>query len=324
MPKISGRKIAVGFGKETTRGTAVAPSLWYPRVDMDFDEKIESVENESSIGVLTDTVDSEIVRQYAEGTIGGNFAVNALALPLYALFGSVTTTTDTTGAYKHAFSLLDTNQRQSLTVAMYDNIANYKFAMGTIKKMKLKYEQDKFIEVSMEFIGKKGVVDGALSPAFTTEYYLMGRHTKVRFATALAGLGAASDILVKSFELDIEVKTEEDYSLGDITPTDFLGVSVSISGNIEAMYQNEAEYKTIALAGSSQAMRINAIDTSKTIGVSSNPSFKIDLPKVKFTEWARKMGNNEIVTQTCKLKAHYSVADAKSIVAELINTLSAI
>lgn len=49
MPKISGRKIAVGFGKETTRGTAVAPSLWYPRVDMDFDEKIESVENESSI-----------------------------------------------------------------------------------------------------------------------------------------------------------------------------------------------------------------------------------------------------------------------------------
>lgn len=66
MPKFTGRRIAVGFGKEATRGAAVSPSVWFPRVDLDFDEKMEVVENEASIGVLIDAVDTEVVRRYAE------------------------------------------------------------------------------------------------------------------------------------------------------------------------------------------------------------------------------------------------------------------
>lgn len=99
---------------------------------------------------------------------------------------------------------------------------------------------------------------------------------------------------------------------------------MSISGSIESTYNSEAEYKTIALAGSQKSLRINAVNTAKTIGASSNPTLKIDLAKIKFTEWAKKMGNNEIVTQTCKIKGLFSIADAQAIVAELTNTVTSI
>ncbi len=43
MANIIGRLMAVGLGKETTRGTAVAPSFFIPQTEfsvMDRDEKI--------------------------------------------------------------------------------------------------------------------------------------------------------------------------------------------------------------------------------------------------------------------------------------------
>ena len=48
MPEFSGRKISVGIGKETTRGTAVAPSYWVKHLDIDFQNKIEKIFNESA------------------------------------------------------------------------------------------------------------------------------------------------------------------------------------------------------------------------------------------------------------------------------------
>lgn len=324
MPKYSGRKISVGFGKETTRGTAVSPSTWFPRTDMDFEDKIESVTNEVSIGVLVDSVDTAVVRIFSEGSISSNFGVNAMSLPLLASFGSVTTTTATTGAYKHTFSLANLNERQSLTVSMHDPVNPYKFALGTIKKLTFKYEQDKFIDVSMEIMAQKGVADGALTPTFVTDHYLLGRHANIKIASNTAGLNAALNRSVKNFEITLEFNVEEEYNLGNITPTDFLTGSIGISGSIESVFQNESDYKTDTFAGSSRALRITAVNPDVTIGLSSNPSFMLELPKITYEEISRKMSNDEIVTQTCKFKGHYSTEEAKAIVAELINTVSSI
>ena len=96
----------------------------------------------------------------------------------------------TTGAYKHAFALANTNQRPTLSIAMHDPAAPYKFAMGALKKLKLKFEQDKYIDVSMDWIAQKGVADGALTPVHNAENYLLGKHATITLADTLAGLGA--------------------------------------------------------------------------------------------------------------------------------------
>lgn len=66
MAKYIGRQINVGFGKETTRGTAVAIARWLPKTDFSFDEKMETIQDESSIGVITDARDSFVAKRWAE------------------------------------------------------------------------------------------------------------------------------------------------------------------------------------------------------------------------------------------------------------------
>ena len=323
MAKFIGRKISVGFGKETTRGTTVTPSIWYPRTNFSFEEKMETIENESSIGVIVDSQEMEIVKRFSEGSIEGYLSVNSLALPFLSLLGSVTTTTATTGAYKHAFSLNNINQSQSLTIGMDDLVQDYQFANCMVNKMKIKVETGKYVEVSMDFVGKKGAT-ATLTPSFSTDYQLLAKQAIVKIATNLAGLTGATPLTIKSFELTISKKVEAQESVGSIDPTDFLNTVVSIEGNLEALYEDEATYKTIALAGNARAMRIDIVDTGTIIGVSTNPELKIDLAKAKFSEWSRTTGNNEVVTQSLGFKGLYSLSDAQAIVAELYNTVSSL
>ena len=319
MAKFIGKKISVGFGKEIVRGTAVVPAIWYPKTSCSFDEKMEVIENESSIGVIVDAQDAEVVKRYAEGSIEGFLCVNALALPFLSLFGAVASTTATTGAYKHAFTLANTNQSQSLTIGIDDMIQDYQFANAVIDKMKIKIEAGKYVEVSMDWMGKKGAT-GTLSPSYSTDYTLLAKHTVVKLASNLAGLAAASPLAIKSLELTISKKVEAQDSLGSIDPTDFLNTIVSIEGNMEALYEDEATYKAIALAGTAKALRIDVVDTNTVIGLSTNPELKIDLAKVKFKEWSKNTGANEVVTQSLGFKGLYSIADAQAIIAELYNT----
>lgn len=227
MAKFIGRRINVGFGKETARGTAVAPSMWYPRTNFSFDEKIETIENESSVGVIVDSQEAEIVKRYSEGSIEGYATVNSIALPFLSLFGAVTTTTASTGAYKHAFSLAQTNQSQSLTIGMDDVVQDYQFANAMINKIKIKIETGKYVEISMDFVGKKGITT-TLTPSFSTDYPLLAKHAVVKLATNLAGLAGAAALTVKSFEITISKKVESQESLGSVDPTDFLNTVTSI------------------------------------------------------------------------------------------------
>lgn len=72
-------------------------------------------------------------------------------------------------------------------------------------------------------------------------------------------------------------------------------------------------------------MRFNVTDGGTLIGgVTSSPELEIDLAKVGFTEWSRTISTNEVVTQSLGFKGFYSLSDAKTIVARLINTVATI
>ncbi|MFZ3233270.1 MAG: phage tail tube protein [Patescibacteria group bacterium] len=323
MAKFIGRKISVGFGKETVRGTGVAPTAWYPKTNFSVEEKIDTIVDESSIGVIVDSQDQQIVKRFSEGSVEGHFAVNAIALPLLSLFGAVTTTSPSAGAYKHAFTLGNTNQSPSITIGMDDGVQDYQFPNAVVDKMKIKVEAGKFVEVTTDFVGKKGET-ATLTPSFSTDYVLAAKHASVKVAANLAGLTGATALAVKSFELTISKKVEAQESLGTTDPTDFINTVVSIEGNLEALYEDEATYKAVALAGSQKSIRLDVIDSGTTIGASTNPQLRIDLAKAKFKEWSRKTGNNEVVTQSLGFKGLYSLSDAQAIVAELYNTVTSL
>lgn len=325
MPKFTWKTIWIWFGKETVRWTAVSASTWFPKINMSFDEKINTIIDEASIWTIVDAVWHSIVKKYAEWEVTGNLNVNAISLPLYSMLGTVSSAVDTGTAYLHTFSLSNSNQSPSLTILTDDPVQDYKFPLAIINKLTIKIEPEKYVEVSMNFISKKWET-ATNTVAYTQDYSLKASNTILKFASNLAGLDSASATwCIKNFEITLERTTTEDTCISSVEPADFISTVFAISWSFEVTYENTTDYKDVALAGSTKAMRLTIEDVNTIIWwATSSPSIEIDLAKVWFTEWGKNNWTNEIVTQTVWFKWFYSVVDTQAISVKLVNTLSSI
>jgi hypothetical protein len=139
-----------------------------------------------------------------------------------------------------------------------------------------------------------------------------------KIASAQSGLTGATAIPLKSAALRFNQNVEADDSLGAVAPTDFLNKNFTIEGEVEAVFQNESEFKTHFNAGTARALRFDLTSTT-LIGSSSVPKITIDLHSVVFTEMSRPIRINDIVIQRLSFKAHYSIADSKIATVTCIN-----
>jgi hypothetical protein len=122
--------------------------------------------------------------------------------------------------------------------------------------------------------------------------------------------------------LKIEQNIEDDDVLGSVAPGDFLNKQFTITGTLEALWQNETDYKQAALATTAKAMRIDLKNTDVTIGTSANPEIRIDLAKVIFKEITRPVKTNDLVRQTLSFKAVYSITDTLMVSALVTNLVT--
>ena len=319
MPKYIGRKINVWFWKESTRGTAVTATSWTPKTNMSFDDKFENVIDESSIGVIIDSAKAHQTKRWGEGDVEGNVWVNSIWLALLSLFGTVNTVTDSTGAYAHTFSVLNTNQHPSLTIRYSDDVDNLAFPLAMIESMTLSANVGEIATFSVTFKSKKGQTT-TNTVTYTTDYTLLAKSGLFRIADNLAGLDGATDKCIQSFEITFTKNLEDIYCMGSLDPQDFVNKQFTIEGSFTAIYENASDYKTTALTNTDKAIRFSLTDTNTVIGASSSPELTINLAKANFTEWSRTMGNDEVVSQTVTFKGLYSIADSKAVDCVLVNT----
>lgn len=327
MSKGIGRKMQVGIAKETSRGTAEsAATYWAPFSEAEINEKDEKALVDMSYGLIEESQGEEIVKQWAEATVKAPVTDKHFGLLLLAALGSVSTgdNADSDSSVKdHTFSVAQSAQHQALTLFLDDPLGgqDYKHAMGVLSSLELNYERGKFIEYSANFMAKKGQT-ASLSPATTTEYRFLPQHLSFKLASDISGLDGASAISIKSLKLTIEKNVESDDVLGSVAPADFLNKSFTITGELEAIWQNESDFKTAALAGTAKAMRIDLVNSGVTIGNAANPRLKIDLAKVVFGEFANPIKINDVMVQSLSFKAHYSTGDTKMVEALMTNTVA--
>lgn len=318
MPKGIGRLFQGGIARETTRGVAVtSPAFWIPFSELDFDEKDLKVIDEQSRGVIEDSVGQSIVKQWAEGALKAPIADTHFPLLLYALLGTLVTTDnpDANPVVKdHTVTVAQSAQHQSLTFLLDDPLSgqDYTHALGMVSGLEIAYEQGKFIEYAATLRAKKGAT-ATLTPAATSENRFLPKHLTFKLAATQAGLDAAGATVIKSLTLRLEQNVEDDDVLGNIAPADFLNKQFMIEGQLEAIWQNESDFKTTALAGTVKAMRLDLKNTDVTIGTAANPQIKIDLHSVIFKEITRPVRLNDLVRQTLSFKAHYNTTDSKMI-----------
>lgn len=315
-----GRLVQIGIAREATRGTTPASATFYvPWAELDLDEKKRFVVDEQTRGVIEDSVGQSIVSEWAEGTIKAPIGDKHFPLFLYAIFGTLGTAGPTDSAYTHTISVAQSAIHQSLSFYLDDPLAaqDYTFGNGMVSQLEIQYERDQFITYVANIIAKKGVT-ATLTPAATAENRFLPQHLVFKLAATQAGLGAASAISIKSLTLRIAQNVEADDVLGSATPTDFLNKQFSIEGTVEAIFKDEADFKTAFLAGTVKAMRLDLIQTV-LIGVTAVPKITIDLHSVVFTELTRPVRLNDIVMQTLSFKAHYNTTDSKIATVSAIN-----
>ena len=198
------------------------------------------------------------------------------------------------------------------------NSSEWAFALGSVDSMTLTAEEGAQAVFSVTMKAKPGEV-AVLTHTYAVDYKLLSRHSIFKTATNLAGLGAASAICLKSFEITFTRNLEDDYCLGSQSPQDFIGKQFTIEGSFSLLFENDT-FKDYVLDGTKRAIRFELIDTAMTIGISSNPTLRIDLPMAAMTEWDKTQGNDEVVMQTLTFKGLYSNTDTSSVNAYLTNT----
>lgn len=327
MSKGIGRLLQVGIAKETVRGTSETAATYYiPFSEAEVAEKDERITDEQSYGIIEAGISESIVKQWAEPSITAPIGDKHFGLILYATFGGLSTgaNADASGTIKdHTFSVGQSAQHQALSLFLDDPLGgqDYKFALGVISSLEINYEQGKFLEYKASLMAKKGAT-ATLTPSTTTENRFLPQHLTFKVATNLAGLTAASATVLKTLSVNIEKNLEQDTVLGNIAPADFLNKQFAITGTVEAIWQNESDFKTAALAGTQKAMRIDCINTGVTIGTAANPRFKLDFAKVYFSELSVPIKINDVMLQTLKFTAYYSPSDTSMVSALLTNAVA--
>ena len=131
MTEFIGRRVSVGVGLETVRGTAVAPTYWYRHLSLDFSRKTTAIQNESAMGRVEKINDSAVVSQWAEGQLEGKVTDIGVGFLLANVFGQVASAAksgDTT-VYEHTFSIGQSQTPPTLTISRKDPNSDRRHAL---------------------------------------------------------------------------------------------------------------------------------------------------------------------------------------------------
>jgi hypothetical protein len=329
MAKGIGRLFSIGIAKESSRGTAIgSASYWLPFSDANIDEKFENVTQDEAYGVIEDSVGQFRVKNWAEGTLKIPLTDKSLPLILLAQLGgmAVATHSGESVVYDHTATVGESAQHQSLTLFIHDPLSgvDYSHALGVIHKLDLDVELKKFADLTLSVKALKGVSQSSFSPSIVAENRFLPQYMTFKYATAVSGLSGATAIALKNIKLTIDSNIEDDDVLGSTAPIDFLNKEFKVEGSLEAIFNNEADFKTVSLASPNvpQAILIDLKNTDVTLGSTAHPEVAITLDQVYFTDYSRPIKIKDLVYQTVKFKATFSTANSEMIKIVTTNTVS--
>lgn len=298
-----GRRVSVGFGIETTPGTAVAPAIWSRHMKLDFQPKTTTIDNNSAMGRNEGVNDSAVVEQWAEGTLESKVYDLSIGYLLRNILPTLTTTAnaDASGLVKnHQFDVGSTNAAPGLTIVRKDPVTNRRHAMGALRQLEIIGVNNDWLKVTADLVAKAGVA-GTDTPAYVTERSFVGRHLAVKLANNVAGLAGATAIDLKSFKLTLSRPVALYFPIGSNEPSEMDAEVFTATGELVLRYKN-TDYEDLWFANTIQALSFVATNTDVTIGTAAKPSLGFTGPKVRLNTFAKSDDLDKVVEQTVGIK----------------------
>lgn len=324
MSIFTGREVAIGFFKETTRATWAAPTYWIPRRSGNFDNKFEVLEDPSTYGTLDPVTGADKIKHWSEGEFEGNVGATTIGLLLKALFGteSAAAASGETIVYEHTFSLQTSAQHPSIAVTKKDASRTFGFANCMITSFEISCELDDYVIFTIGLRGKQGSTQTATVSYAASDYLFTRSSVTLKRSTSLSGLASGTAVNVKNFKVNFTPNVIDDDILGSASPNDFLNTEWRVEGEFELKYEDDT-FHDFTNAQTATYYRLY-MENSTTIGNAEKPSLQLDFCKVVSKEWERTDELGEIVGQSVKFVARYSQADSLSVRAILTNLVTSV
>ena len=302
MPRI-GRLESVGIGKEASRGVGVPASHTLPRIGYTFDDKSNKVVSSEVLGHISGNGNQAVnTALFSEGNIDGEVNVNSFGLILLALFGSESVST-VSGAKKHAYSLVNSNQHQSLSIHLDSgdgSILDRIYEGCVLDSLELNIVPDDFVKFVAGVKGRKGQ-DSSFTPAYAEDFKFIGRDVTVKIASDTSGLAGASGLSLKEVKLSIQKNADYNFTLGTLEPENIPNKQIVVQGTITLDHESST-FRDYMLNGDYKALSIHLNNTRDAISTNT-PQMYFELPVVEFFEWERDNKAESIITQTINFRA---------------------
>ena len=139
------------------------------------------------------------------------------------------------------------------------------------------------------------------SGTFTSSYsasnsVMLPWMASVKLANDVAGLAGASNIVIQQLELEMLRTSNFVGQIGNQEASEIVSGVLDVKGKITLTLSN-ATYRDLAQGDNTyRALEILLTGTSTTVGTSTNPSFRVRLPKISFRNFTRAI-NDEFVSQ---------------------------
>ena len=309
MSEIVGRQIEAGVGVEYTRGSEPAgPEKWFKNVMASIVERAEKIVDDNKRGILEDSEGARVIRKWIEGELSGILHADAIGYILYNLYGAVSSSNVAGSVYSHDFTLAQSIEHASLSIYAKDGAVQQKvYTNGMVASLELVASVDDYVRFTANFIAKQSASNSD-SPSYDTEYDFIARDIVVKIADSEAGLSGASAIKVKNLTISWDTGLVRDHVVGSYFPDDIYNAKMSIEGEFTLNF-GETTYKDLYLADTNKYMQI-AITGETDLGSGNYPTLTILLYKVRFMDWNREGGADELVTQPVRFKAFYNASDS--------------
>lgn len=316
-----GDRVALGIGRESTRGTGVTPALWVPAEGFDFMQQTNNDDISGAMGKIIGTQETKVIQKFGQGTFDMDVRANAIGYMLLQLMGSVTTTNPTGSVYSHTFSLTHSNTHPTLSLTIDDPNKQERFVRAGLESLELSVTADEVARVTAGFMSEPPS-DQTATPDFTTTDYIFAPSTAtVKLAASQSGLDGASATTVNSVSLSFTKGADPDFATGSDTPTDIYNTALEISGSFERIFDADTEHD-LMFDNTNRALRLDLTDTDVDLGDGNNPSLQVDLYNVNFTQHNRDISLGDIVRQTVEFMGHVEISSDNVMDMTLVNTHS--
>lgn len=330
-----GKQIQIGIRPESTRGStpAVLGAMWMASDDFNIEEKYANAIDTQIYGVIEDNVSQTRIKNWSEGSIKFPISGTTSAVMLFSMFGTSAAVLHAgeTAVWDNTINVLQTVQHKSLSFYIHDPIptasgatADYSYANAVVHKMDIEYSLGNFVFANASIKAQSGSAAAVVFvPSQAIEDRFIPQNLTFKVASTATGLTAATVIKIKSAKITIDSSEEDDDVMGSLSPRDFLNKEFKIEGTIEAIWQNESDFRAAAIANTVQALRLDLVNANATYGSGAIPlEFRMDLAKCYFTEFSRPVKIKDVMYQTISFKAAYSITDGYMARILFTNTLN--